>query len=69
MNRFINRLQKSLVMLILALGMTSAIVGCCHHCGGHGGLGRFGGIDNGADVPKGAIPLPAGAYLRAYNAR
>lgn len=77
MKRFLYRLRKGFMPLTAALALSSGTVGChsCWLCG-HGGHGGFGGgkegkhrIDNCADVPQGAIPLPAGSYLRAYHAR
>lgn len=71
MNWLVHRLQKSLVLLALVLGATSTIVGChlCTSCGGGGHNWSNLCVDNCADIPKGAIPLPAGSYLRAWNAR
>lgn len=73
MNWLVHRLQKSLVLLALVLGATSTIVGChlCTTCGGGVGARDWSAlhVDNCSDIPKGAIPLPAGSYLRAWNAR
>jgi hypothetical protein len=70
MNRFVQRLQKCLVLLALLLGATSAIVGChlCTKCGGKHDWSHL-HVDNCSDIEKGSIPLPAGSYQRAWNAR
>lgn len=67
MNRFASRLPRRLLMLAVVLGAASVAVGC--HLGGPGCGSGNGNVDNCSDIPPGAIPLPIGSYVRAYQAR
>ena len=73
MERALGYAQWALIRACIVLAIGAAVVGCHHACKtddchghhGHGGWSLL-GIDNCADIPKGAIPQPPGTYTNQW---